>query len=301
MQDRDWQRLVDQVRHGDCTPFVGAGASTGILPNGGLPTGAQLSEYWADYYDYPFAEGRSNLSDVMQYAIITEHDPVTVKRRVAEHLAAFGEPDSDDPDRPHAVLAKLGLPVYLTTNYDGFMAQALHRAGRSPKVAVCPWYRDAPAAFTDAEAAWQPSVDEPLVYHLHGTLAEPESIVISERDYLEFLINLTMERDGGRRRLVPDKVLPALTRKALLFVGYSLRDPSVRMLFHGLVETVTSVQRRRHVSVQVDPLPADLAPDVRRRAMDYLTTYFDELEITIYWGTVDDFCAELLDRLAAAG
>lgn len=295
MRTRDWERLVDQIRRGDCTPFIGAGACQEVLP-----TGAQLSEHWADYYNYPF-DNRSDLGEVMQYATLIEQDPVTVKQRVADHLAALGQPDFSKGLQPHAMLARLPLPVYLTTNYDDFMAEALRRAGKQPTVAVCPWYRGAPASTEYLlPRKFQPDAERPLVYHLHGTFAEPASIVISEEDYLEFLINLTMDRGMDDRRVVPLPVLEAMTQRPLLFIGYSLRDWSFRMLFHGLVQTVASVQRRRHVSVQLEPLRDHGDPAARARARDYLSKYFDRLDITIYWGTVSSFCRQLARRLGAA-
>src|SRR5262245_4033410 len=40
LSDADWNRLVDLLRHGACTPFLGAGAC-----GTSLPTGAQLSRH----------------------------------------------------------------------------------------------------------------------------------------------------------------------------------------------------------------------------------------------------------------
>jgi hypothetical protein len=92
-------------------------------------------------------------------------------------------------------------------------------------------------------------------------------------------------------------VLPALTRQPLLFIGYSLRDWSFRMLFYGLVRSVADVQRRRHVSVQLPPLAGESETTHERRARNYLTEYFQQLNISVFWGTASDFCAELADRL----
>ena len=40
---------------------------------------------------------------------------------------------------------------------------------------------------------YKPSQDKPLVYHLHGELNNPQSMVLTETDYLDFLINLSKE------------------------------------------------------------------------------------------------------------
>jgi hypothetical protein len=42
----------------------------------------------------------------------------------------------------------------------------------------------------------RPSPTEPLVYHLHGFDQVPPSLVLSEDDYLEFLV--AIPRDKGR-------------------------------------------------------------------------------------------------------
>lgn len=52
-------------------------------------------------------------------------------------------------------------------------------------------------------------------------------------------------------------------------------------------------KRRRltHVAVQIDPEDGQIINPDRARA--YLEAYFQGAAITIYWGSVDDFIAEL--------
>jgi SIR2-like domain len=291
-REREWDRLVEQIANGDCTPFLGAGASSGTLP-----TASQLSVKWADEYRYPF-DDRTDLAKVMQYVSIVEKDPVTVKQRVSEQLQAYGSPAFEHPGEPHGLLASLPMSTYLTTNYDGFMSQALRRADRDPMTVVCPWYRggvDDPG--TDVPRDFEPTVDQPLVYHLHGSFRYPASLVLAEQDYVEFLVNLQMDRGMDDQRVVPISVLPALTRRPLLFIGYSLRDWSFRMLFHGLVQTVVGPQQRRHVSLQLPPFPGPDDLDLRQRAERYLNRYYERLNISVIWGTADEFCTELRRRL----
>ena len=43
------------------------------------------------------------------------------------------------PAEPYKVLAQLPLPIYITTNSNNLLAQALKEAGKDPQVAICPW------------------------------------------------------------------------------------------------------------------------------------------------------------------
>jgi hypothetical protein len=295
VRETDWVRLVRQLRDGNCTPFLGAGACYRTLP-----TGRQLSRIWSTEYKYPFGDG--DLARVAQYAAHSVGDPVTLKEELARMFAGCGQPDFTDPAEPHRLLASLPLPVFLTTNYDDFMVTALRRAGKDPQAAICPWY--------DARAAGTPPADRigidyvpgparPLVYHLHGSIHRPESLVLTEADYLEFLVTVA-QRGPADTTVLPPVVNEALSSKALLFIGYSLQDWTFKVLFHGLHRKIATVARRRHISVQLVDVPQDQASDGHHRAREYLTRLFDEWNITVFWGSAQDFCAELSRRLEAA-
>jgi hypothetical protein len=69
----------------------------------------------------------------------------------------------------------------MTTNYDDFMAAALRAAGKEPRRDFCRWNRS-PAVLAEpshlGNANGVPlSPANPIVYHLHGHLAVPESMV----------------------------------------------------------------------------------------------------------------------------
>src|SRR5262249_39038010 len=134
-------------------------------------------------------------------------------------------------------LADLGLPVYLTTNYDDFMAGALADRERDPRRDLCRWndrLGSIPSVFRQ-EPSYKPTPANPLVFHLHRMLRLkdqdiPHSLVLSEDDSLEFLINLAHDADG----LLPPPVREALTNTSLLFVGYRLADWNFRVMFQSL-------------------------------------------------------------------
>ena len=290
--DGDWDLLVERISRGDCTPFLGAGA---CLPT--LPTGDELARLWAGRYDYPFA-GDPHLPEVMQYASIETGDPTVVKQRLIEGFDDCGEPDYSNKVEPHSLLAGLPVNVYLTTNYVDYLTRALELANRRPVTGICPWYRGAEHdPETRLPDGYQPRIEEPLVYHLHGNRREPRSLVLTETDYVEFLVTLGHDFGGDERRVVPIQIFQALTRHPLLLIGYSLRDWSFRMLFHGVVAAVADVMRRRHVSVQLAPHPDTDDEDARRRTMSYLARHYGELNIRVFWGSAEAFCTELARRL----
>lgn len=293
MDESDWDRLITQLSRGDCTPFLGAGACHGTLP-----AAAELSTHWAGRYDYPFPDNY-DLARVMQYISISRRDSVFVKEMLCEDFASRGSPPYAHSAEPHALLSGFPVRVFITTNYDDFLTEALKRAGKSPNQVICPWYLpvNAITKFASKFPAAQPEPEKPLVFHLHGNLGTPKSLVLTESDYLEFLANIAVSRTGEGTQLIPSIVLSAMTDYPLLFIGYSLQDWTFRVLFHGLLRTQSDVLRRRSVSVQLPPPVNTSIAEAERRAREYITRYLEGWSISIFWGTATEFCTELRSRM----
>jgi hypothetical protein len=295
VEEADWARLLAQLGRGDCTPFLGAGAC------GTLPSGAELRSRWAAAYEYPFADD-GDLARVMQYAAISEGDTIYLKENVCQYLGSAQPPDFDDPAEPHALLADFPIPVFITTNYDDFLARALKVVGKNPNSAMCSWFADADydREFFETMPGLKPTPAEPLVYHLHGSMQTPKSLVLTESDYLEFLVKITTSHDDEALRIIPSAILSALTDNPLLFIGYSLQDWTFRVLFHGLLRTIPGIHRRRNVSVQLLPPVPQRTKEAEERARRYLTRYLEDWRISIYWGTATEFCRELRQRAVSS-
>ncbi len=159
---------------------------------------------------------------------------------------------------------------------------------------MCRWndYLEKQPSIFDSEPDYRPSPDRPLVYHLFGRLSAPDSLVLTEDDYFDFLIGVT-----SRNELIPGVVRRALTDSALLFLGFELDDWDFRVLYRSVMGR--EGRRRRvkyaHVAAQVDPEGERIANP--QRARKYLESYFEGEDISIYWGTVADFAGELKQRM----
>jgi hypothetical protein len=199
-----------------------------------------------------------------------------------------------NPAEPHRVLASLPLPIYLTAEPSDLLIQALRAAGREPQVMFYPWNdytRKAPSPYT-ADPDYDPDPQHPLVYRLLGSYQEPESLVLTEDSYFDYLIVVTQNKD-----LIPPRVRSMLVDAALLFLGFRPDDWAFRVLFRSLMSQAGGELRDRyaHIAVQVAPEEGRiLSPKLAQR---YLEDYFIKgADISIYWGDAQDFVRELHQR-----
>lgn len=285
LEDRDWGMLLNRIREGKCTPFLGAGACYGTLPLGG-----DIAREWAAKENYPLSDS-SDLVRVSQFLAI-KYDPMYPKEQIVERFRGAGPPDFNHPCEPHGVLADLPLPVYLTTNYDDFMLQALRSRKKEPKQALCRWNNPlSKNQYPDFESArdFTPSAANPIVFHLHGHRDIPESLVLTEDDYLDFLVSVSRDET-----LLPPRIQRSLADASLMFIGYRLADWNFRTLFRGLVAATEASLRRVSVTVQL-PIP-DVPEETQKEIQSYLGEYFRRDNMRVYWGTAADFVAELRRR-----
>lgn len=292
LKEPDWTLLLGRIQEGKCTPFLGAGTCSGILP-----LGKQIAEDWARKEGFPF-DDCADLAKVAQFLSV-KYDAIHPKDRLISQFRNIAAPYFDDPFEPHRVLAELPLPLYITTNYDDFLFRALSRAEyapgfkKTPRREVCRWNKQLGKRIGGRSKAGRSSrletnIQNPVVFHLHGHTELAESMVLTEDDYLDFLINLSRDDE-----LLPPRIQEAFTSTSLLFVGYSLNDWNFRVLFRSVVGYLEKSLLRAHISVQLVPVKDTASEEQKQSAEDYLNRYFDNLKIRIYWGTAKEFAQDL--------
>ncbi len=279
LDESNWDAFLRRMADGRITPFIGAGVS----PH---PKGAEIARAWAEKYAYPL-DDRDDLARVAQYLAL-KVDAVEPRRRLLEIFKGTTPPDFSDPHECHRVLADLPLPLYVTTNYDSFMADALTAVGRPPKRLICDWNDSADDWNTKQMGAksikrWgSPSPEQPWLYHLHGADAVEDSMVITEDDYLDFLAALR----SHTTTMLPPPVYQALS-STCLFVGYSLADWTFRVLFRMIKLSLPAAAQSSHFALQ---LPRD------EDEQKYLAAYFAGMAVKVYWGDKEEFFSELRSR-----
>jgi hypothetical protein len=286
----DWDLLLDRIKDGKCTPFLGAGACHGVLP-----LGSSIAEDWAQRLNYPL-DDCTDLARVAQFLAVN-FDAMRPKELMIKQLKDVQPPDFADPNETHRILADLPLPIYITTNYDDFMFRALKSRNKRPVQEVCRWnnrlrniLKKEPTVLKSGSHS-QVNEKSPVVFHLHGHIGLQESIVLTEDDYLDFLVNVSRDED-----ILPARIQEAMAGTSLLFLGYRLNDWNFRVLFRSLVGYLERSITRAHVSVQLVPVKEGASDEQKQKAQEYLHRYFGDLKIRVYWGTCQDFAQELKSR-----
>lgn len=290
LKESDWDNLLQRIEEKNCTPFIGAGACAGVLP-----LGSEIAQEWADKYSYPLVD-KGDLARVAQFLAV-DQDPIFPKEQIRRKFTKINLPDFTQPDEPHALLADLNLPIYITTNYDSFMYQALKNRQRDPKRELCQWNPLVDlkkSSIFESGSEYEPTPANPLVYHLHGHYDTPQSMVLTEDDYLNFMVNFSSDQN-----FLPPPIRSALAGTSLLFIGYSLSDWNFRVLFRGLIGSQAAGLGYTSVAVQLSPSAADNSEKGKQDAQKYLDTYFEKIQqvkVRVYWGDIKEFTKELRQR-----
>jgi hypothetical protein len=280
LTDDDWDLLLTRIREQQCLPFLGAGVSISAGADPGLPTGAQLAQSLAEECKYPGAD-KWDLFRVCQYFSVAR-DAHAVRKAIVKKLDVAGV----QPTAVHQLLAQLPFPWILTTNFDNLMERALESAGKKPRVAV--YVRRA-----DRIDLPPPSESEPLVYKLHGTVEQVETLIATEDDVIDFAACLLQDNPE-----LPSLIAKLFETTSLLFIGYGLRDWNVRMMLRALRKRKGLAGPPEIASYAIQRRPQDvaLASEWEKSVM-----YWDRYEsLRCFDVDAPGFLRDLVNRYAAA-
>jgi hypothetical protein len=151
-----------------------------------------------------------------------------------------------EPSPVVRALAQMDFPIVITTNYDGLFEKALHTFGKKPVTRIYgPLGQQPTRDFTG-----MPDPKRPWLFKMHGCVSDSASIVITDEDYIRFVMRMSDSEDFHP---VPLKIRVQFKEWPTLFVGYSLLDYNLRLLFRTLRRRVDPSERPATFSL--DPYP----------------------------------------------
>jgi hypothetical protein len=245
------KKIADVIRSGQCILFLGAAVhapppdgSRFVYPEAERPPlGSALSESLADTCKLAERFPNENPTNLQRVALFYEMDrsryQLVQAVREAVHVGK-------KPSPVLCALAELGFARVITTNYDQLLEAALRAAGKDPRVSVYT------PKFEPTRNIPNPSVERPVVFKIHGDIDHEESIVITDEDYIKFLLRMSNKEPYDP---VPLSLKADLTEWTTLFVGYSLVDYNLRLLFQALRWGIDPASRPDMYSVDFAPDP----------------------------------------------
>lgn len=270
---------LNLIAQGRATLIIGNALSAGRA----FESMQSLIQSWADEVGYT-PGGKADLAQVAQFIHITSTEPYAVQYNYLRFLGQRRERmiEENGTEDPFSILARLPIPIYLTTSPLRLLEDALRLAGKDPIADFCRWHDglDGIPSVLQDRADFEPSVGRPLVYHFYGLDEVPESLVLSEDDHVGFMARVREDRD-----VVPIEVRQAMYRGYLLLLGYDWQSWEFRALLHGLLSRNTT--RRPRGTFQAD------SSGERAGEIGYLVNYLSKYRLDIYWDDSQSFLRKL--------
>lgn len=294
----------------------------------------QLTKAWAASKEYPMSDDH-NLARVAQYRKVVLEESELAKKEYINFLSQrllknnqgrvgyegvveryqkgartsftkmvseFDLPTTFPEGRedPLLLLADLQIPIYITTSYFSFLEEALVKVGKHPSTQVLSWGTKLKMEDVHIpKREYEPSIPNPVVYHLFGLEDYAKSLVLSEDDYMDFLMNSASAISS--LEVFPQPLRDALSQSRLLLLGYHLRSWDFRALFRFILEF-----RKR----QDQDTPRSIAlqfklnlenKDFEKKSLSYLESYFKGHKFKVKWIDPEQFLYELSDALKNRG
>lgn len=269
--------ITEKIAQHECILFLGSAihvppppelTAYSYPPELAPPVGSALSKHLAEESDYP-AQDWWNLQRVSQHF---ESKTKSRFRLVEEIKNAVHV--GKQPSPILRMLANLEFPIVITTNYDHLYEQALDRkaleekaAGQTPsKYDVSIYSPNTTNKSKTADCLRIPDPKRPYILKIHGDIDKPESIVLTDEDYIQFVLRMS---DKHPFHPFGNNVLAHLMKWPTLFIGYSLMDYNLRLLFKTLRWKLDAAQIPPTYSV--DKKPDDLIRDVWENQRRYVS------------------------------
>lgn len=277
LSDRDWQTLVYSIRQERCVLLVGPDIPVSDESSSRSLVGELVRELAADLGT--LAPTRSTLAEIAQQYVAA---PELGRNDLENAVATFFGRQMDLSSRIHEDLAAVGFPLVISSCHDGTLESAMLRAGLEP---VSEHYHFRGPA---RDMVRDGTREAPLVYHLHGSIREPESLVLTETDLLDFLVAVISNKPS-----LPHNIRSGLQAKgrSFLFLGFGMNRWHLRILVH-----VLRGPRPDSRSFAFEPQAEQEATDYQQAVMFYQRGF----KVDVFEVDLPLFISELRRRVEAA-
>jgi hypothetical protein len=274
--EEDWGTLIYTIQRGNCLLMLGPDAAVEDVDEQPQPLTALLAKELFEKLRPEIQQNLdpSNLAQVAQY-YRTERGRNDLEARVFSFYDARWPLDSD----LHRHLATLPFYFTIMTTWDNMFCNALREEKKPPVIEDYNFRGENP------EMVQVGTVNTPLVFYLYGTIEEPESLVLTENDLIDFLAAVVAKNPP-----LPRNILSELRNKnkSLLFLGFGFKHWYLRILLH-----ILQGHDKESRSFALEQLPPRNFEEFQRTILFFSTS---DYKITICAKELQGFVKELRER-----
>lgn len=259
--DHVLEQVGQAVRDKRCILFLGAGVHWPPSEDSPYdypasqrpPSGKELSLHLAERCDFGTLCPDEHPDNLQRVSMAYE---ISRGRRALVDEIVKAVDDHKSPSPMLVALARLDFPVIITTNYDQLLEKALRLVGKEPR---CVHYEPEPRPTQEYD---DERADAPIIYKLHGD-TQRRNLVVTDEDYIQFVLRMSDKEPWDP---IPVSLKTLLKRWTTVFIGYSLLDYNLRLLFKSLRWRVdpANLPYTYSVDFRPDPLVLDVWQNQRR-------------------------------------
>jgi len=191
--------LIKDISEGRCLPFIGAGFSK----NSKLPSGLSMPD-WKEL-SQALAKGAEIKTDLPPPTIAEHYEKRFGRVELIEAVRRALHGEKAKPGEAHLMFAMLPFETVYTTNFDLLLEDSYFVKGRPFRSLV-----------GELEMPFHAGQMASNIVKMHGDLRHEEHVVITQKDYDEFMTKYPM---------IATHLAAMLITRTPLFIGYSLTDP----------------------------------------------------------------------------
>lgn len=266
LTERQWKTLVKDLQQHRCILLLGSRMATATHPQGQQE---RLSALFAEHLVAQLAaEGiaydptqSANLAYMAQRFLAM---PKARRVDLEDEVLDFYRNHTRNVPALYARLARLPFFMAVNLSPDDYLLRAMRAAGKSGAQSAHYNFRK-----ERNQPIEPPTETKPLVYNLLGALDDPESLVLTQEDRVEFVKSVVKGNPD-----IPNAVMSHFDeRKTYICLGFNLENWDYRLLFDSLKVS------KENLSFLPQPASQPLSPEAQSFYEDRYRFMFVETEI----------------------
>lgn len=228
MTEDNWRDLLYAISKGKCLILLGAGTSTYELDGKTIPLTEGLAMHLFQLLQNEVRIEESEMQSLLYVA--TEFQQHKGLIRLHQEVEQFYKQHSRASNELLQLLSELPISLFINTAPDVALEKVYRSQFRDFRKANFSFRKEkrSESQIFDLE---DPSPENPFIYNLFGSIDDPTSLVLTEKDRILFIQDIIQHNDS-----IPNAILKQLTTdKIVLFLGFDFEQWHLRILPKALL------------------------------------------------------------------